>query len=274
MSESGDRKTIFITGAASGIGRATAQTFAERGWYVGLYDVNQQGLVTVAGEIGEDNCCLQLLEVRDMNSWQSAVAHFAGHTGGRMDMFFNNAGILRVGRFEDVRLEHAEALIDINVKGVIKGIYATLELLKQTAKNHGKARILNTASLAGLYGVPSQAVYSASKFAVRSLTESLSIEFARYNIDVADLMPSFIETPMVVDAVEGTNRAVKEMYADPGDIAPVSLVAEEAWAAANETVLHRPVGKPARRVKRIVGLFPGYVRKLYGSFYDTFDGQP
>ncbi len=272
MSADSVKKAIFITGAASGIGKATARLFAERGWFIGLYDVNQQGLHDVANEIGEGNCCYQVLDVRDMSSWQSAVSHFGGHTGGRMDMFFNNAGVLRVGRFEDVPLEQAEDLIDINVKGVIKGIYATLEMLKHTAKTQGKARILNTASLAGLYGVPSQAAYSASKFAVRSLTESLSIEFARYDIDVADLMPSFIDTPMVVSTPEGANRSVKEMYADPGDIEPVSLVAEEAWAAANKTVLHRPVGKPARQVKRVVGLFPGYVRKLYGTFYDTFDG--
>lgn len=271
MALSGTRKTIFITGAASGIGRETALTFAKRGWYVGLYDVNEAGVEAVGAAVGLNNCCYGYLDVRDVAGWEKAVLAFSANTGGRMDMLFNNAGVLRVGRFEDVPQEQVSTLIDINVKGVINGIYASLDVLKQTAANHGRANILNTASLAGLYGVPSQAAYSASKFAVRSLTESLAIEFEEYNIDVADLMPSFIETPMVMDAVEGTNRSVKEMYQNPDDIAPVALVAEEAWAAAEKTILHRPVGKPARRIKRMVGLFPFMARKLYADFFKTYE---
>jgi len=272
MSSGGEKKSIFITGAASGIGRATAEMFAKQGWYVGLYDVDQEGLLEVRDELGADHSCQKLLEVRDKDSWKAAVAHFAENAGNRMDMFFNNAGILHVGRFENISQEHAEDIIDINVKGVINGIYATLGILKRTAEIHGKAKILNTASAAGLYGVPSQAVYSASKFAVRSLTESLAIEFAGYNIEVADLMPSFIETPMVDGVTEGANRSVRELYQNPADVAPVSEVADEAWAAANKTILHRPVGKPARRVKKLIGIFPGYVRKIYAGLLESYDG--
>src|SRR5262249_23978109 len=163
------QKTIFVTGAASGIGRATAQLFAQRGWFVGLFDVNEAGLAETSATLPEGQRLAMAFDVRDRHGWQRAAQSFGEATGRRMNVLFNNAGIARGGPFEDVTPEDAELVVDINLKGVINGVYCCLPLLRETPG----ARIVNVSSVAGIYGTPHIAVYSATKFAVRGLTEAL-----------------------------------------------------------------------------------------------------
>ena len=92
-----DRKSIFITGAASGIGRETALLFAQRGWFIGIFDVNEAGALALADRIGEDGCCAKHCDVTDRGSVGAAVDHFLERTGGTMDALFANAGIIRMG---------------------------------------------------------------------------------------------------------------------------------------------------------------------------------
>jgi NAD(P)-dependent dehydrogenase (short-subunit alcohol dehydrogenase family) len=92
-----NRKTIFITGAASGIGRATALLFARRGWYVGITDLNEDGLASLARDIGADNCFVRLMDVTDPEGYGAVIDDFAHSTRGRIDVLFNNAGILYMG---------------------------------------------------------------------------------------------------------------------------------------------------------------------------------
>ena len=150
MSIASGRKSIFVTGAASGIGAETAQHFARKGWFVGLYDIDETGLAACAKKIGLDNCVTGHLDVRDRDQWETAVKQFAGATDGQMTALFNNAGIGRHGWFEDIAPDDSDAIIDINVKGVINGVYAALPLLKGTKG----ARIVNVASTAGFVGSP------------------------------------------------------------------------------------------------------------------------
>ena len=93
-------KTVFITGAAHGIGLATARRFAAQGWFVGLYDINREGLAELLDSAEFDNACGQYCDVTDRASIEEALAHFAGRAGGRLDLLVNNAGILSSGRFE------------------------------------------------------------------------------------------------------------------------------------------------------------------------------
>jgi NAD(P)-dependent dehydrogenase (short-subunit alcohol dehydrogenase family) len=188
-------QAIFITGAASGIGRATAKVFAERGWLVGIYDVDEAGLDSLEREIGKNQCVRGKLDVTSEPSWQSAVAKFGEHTNGRMNALFNCAGILRMGHFEQVPPTEAAKEVQVNVMGVIYGIYASLPLLEKTER----ACIVNMSSASAIYGTPELAVYSATKFAVRALTEALDLEFRKKNIRVTDIMPSYVATPMVHD---------------------------------------------------------------------------
>jgi len=187
------RESIFITGAASGIGRATAALYSEKGWFVGAFDVNAEGLATLAQELGNDNCITGRLDVTSKQNFEEAVAAFGAETGGTMDVLFNNAGIGESGWFEDVPYDAAMRVVQVNFVGVLTGIYTALPLLKAT-KN---SLCFTTSSSSATYGMPRLAVYSATKHAVKGLTEALSIEFARHGIRVADTLPGLIDTAIL-----------------------------------------------------------------------------
>ncbi|MGE0047124.1 MAG: SDR family oxidoreductase, partial [Hyphomonadaceae bacterium] len=235
-----ERKTIFITGAGSGIGRAAAQRFAERGWFVGLYDVNARGLDETEATIPADQRTRGVFDVRDAAAWKEAVAQFGQATGGKMHVLFNNAGIGRHGFFEDVSEADSDLIIDVNLKGVVNGVYAALPLLKAT-----KGRVINTASAASLYGPPQLAIYGATKFAVRGLTEALDIEFSRYGVRAVCLVPWFVETPIIDMPAGGSNEVMRDRIQD-AKIYPVSLAADGVWEAAHTDDLIVTVGKEAR----------------------------
>lgn len=186
------QQAIFITGAASGIGRETALLFAQRGWRVGAADVDEAGLQSLAKEIGGDVSTARL-DVRDAAAYKGAIKAFGEWTGGRMDALFNCAGIMRMGPFGDVPLAEHVKTVEINVIGVLNGIHVSLDLLKATRGSH----VVTMGSASGIYGVPDLATYSASKFFVRGLTEALNIELERFGIVVTDLMPLYVDTPMV-----------------------------------------------------------------------------
>ncbi|MEM9739229.1 MAG: SDR family oxidoreductase [Pseudomonadota bacterium] len=259
MGLSNGRKCIFITGAASGIGAESARYFAQRGWFVGLYDINENGLAEVADVVGGDNCHVARLDVRNREDWAEAVAGFAKATGGRMHVLFNNAGVGRHGWFEDVTGNDNDWVVDINLKGVINGIEACLETLKATTG----ARIINTASTAGLVGAPQLAVYSATKFAVRGLTEALDVEFKDIGIRVVSLMPWFIDTPILeIGNAEGANVKMADQIRDSGaNVYPVSMAAEMAWEAAHGDDVHYLVGKDAKRANFVARFFPKRLRR-------------
>src|SRR5258706_6896754 len=94
------RKSIFITGAASGMGRETAKLFSRKGWFVGAFDVNDAGLKTLEQELGSDNCLVHRLDVTSMPDFHGAISVFSDETGGKMDVLFSNAGIGESGWFE------------------------------------------------------------------------------------------------------------------------------------------------------------------------------
>lgn len=186
------QQAIFITGAASGIGRETALLFARRGWRIGAADLDEAGLASLAGEIG-DGVRTARLDVRDAAAYADEIKAFGEWTGGRMDALFNCAGIMRMGPFGDVPLQEHVKTVEINVVGVLNGIHLSLDLLKATRGAH----VVTMGSASGIYGVPDLSTYSASKFFVRGLTEALNIELERFGIVVTDLMPLYVDTPMV-----------------------------------------------------------------------------
>jgi len=110
-------KVAVITGAASGMGRETAKLFHAKGWFVGAYDVNTDGLATLAQEIGNDNCITGRLDVTNKADFDAAVSAFGEETGGRMDMLHSNAGIGESGWFEDVPFESALKVVQVNLIG-------------------------------------------------------------------------------------------------------------------------------------------------------------
>ncbi len=189
-------KAIFITGAASGIGRATALLFARRGWFVGLYDVNREGLESLRREIGDGRSAHGVLDVTDLEAFRRSVDAFGTASGGKMDALFQSAGVLEMGFFGDITPERAMRMIDINVKGVVHGVYAALPMLEKTPGSV----LVTMGSASAVYGTPEFAVYGATKFFVRGLTEALDIELRQRGVRVVDVMPLYVDTPMVNDA--------------------------------------------------------------------------
>ncbi|MCH8500782.1 MAG: SDR family oxidoreductase [Aliidiomarina sp.] len=192
-----EQKSIFISGAAAGIGKATAEHFLAQGWLVGAYDIDQQGLQQLASAHGS-NLVIGDLDVTDNDAWQRALAEFASKNNQRIDVLFNNAGVLVSGPVDSLPLASQQNVLNINVNGVLAGCYLALPYLKPGA------RVINMSSASALYGQPSLAVYSASKFAVRALTEALSLEWETKGIQVMDVMPLFVQTNMVTDMNAGS----------------------------------------------------------------------
>ncbi|MCK0153433.1 SDR family oxidoreductase [Alcanivorax sp. S6407] len=245
---------IFITGAASGIGLATARLFHRKGWQVGLTDINEQALQTLSEELG--GCWYRQLDVTDEQSCHQAASDFASHGG--LDVLFNCAGILQMGRFEDIPAAKHKQIIDINVTGLI---YMSLAAYPHLLESEAPV-VINMSSASAMYGTPHFSSYSASKFAVRSLTESLDIEWGRQGIRVADIMPPFVSTPMVTDA---------DFRAPVIDRMGVNLDAEDianaVWHTANhDTGVHNPVGGVFKLMKLGDKLLPGFTTRLLMKF--------
>ncbi len=187
------KRSILITGAASGIGRATAMLFAEKNWFVGLADIDEPALESLQKEIGKENSCICKADVTSFEELKTAVNRFSSYTSGKMDLLFNCAGILHMGFFDEIGIENQVKTVEVNLLGVMLGIEAALPLLKNTENS----RVVSMNSACTLYGTPEIAAYSAAKFGLKGLTEALNIEFERFGIHVCDVMVPYVNTPLL-----------------------------------------------------------------------------
>lgn len=238
-----ERKTVLISGAAAGIGRATAQRFLAAGWRVGAYDIDQAGLATLAeaAPAGAE-LITGTLDVTDTADWQARLSELVGERG-RLDVLVNNAGVLASGDFAALDVEVQAAMVEVNVTGVLRGCHAAYPYLAAT----DGARVINLCSASAIYGQPELAVYGATKSAVRGLTEALDLEWAGEDITVRALWPLFVDTGMIDGMDTGSTRSLGvHLTADD--------VADAVFTAATERPgrlrsaagsVHRAVGRQA-----------------------------
>lgn len=269
------RKAIFITGGGSGIGRAIAQKYAAEGWFVGLGDMNREGMAETEASLPGGYCYSHVFDVSDRAAWDEALRIVARAAGGRIDAVANNAGISLGGPLMECTLEEIERIVRVNFLGVVFGAQAAFPYLKQTAPG---SCLINTASAAALHGMANQSLYGATKAAVRSLTESLEAEWAPHGIRVRSLMPSFIDTPLLQNTPNRSrNVRIRDAVVEAGlEFTPVEVVADNAFAAMTSTTTHHVIGKTARKLRFMAKWLPGQLRnraRLLANAHDKVSGN-
>lgn len=188
-----DGRVVAVTGASSGIGRALAQVFADRGCDLALCDVDGAGMTGVVAEVESRGrrATSHVVDVADrlaVDEWAGKVV--AEH--GRVNVIVNNAGVALGADVESMDYDDLEWLMGVNFWGVVHGTKAFLPHLRAADAGH----IVNISSVFGLMGVPSQSAYNAAKFAVRGFTEALRIELDRDggNVSCTTVHPGGIKT--------------------------------------------------------------------------------
>ncbi|MDM5339883.1 3-ketoacyl-ACP reductase [Fictibacillus enclensis] len=189
-------KTALITGAGRGIGRATAIAFAKEGIHVGLLGRTLANLEKTAAELKEYGVKVSVAEA-DVTDYDAVVKAVETLTSdlNQIDILINNAGIAQFGGFLELSPEEWKNIIDVNLMGVYNVTRAVLPgMIERKAGD-----IINISSSAGQKGAPVTSAYSASKFAVLGLTESLMLEVRKHNIRVSSLTPSTVATDLAIE---------------------------------------------------------------------------
>lgn len=207
-------KTALITGAGKGIGRAVALALANEGVHIGLVARTEKDLQAVAAEVTAlgVKAAMAVADVSDINSVNAAVAKIRQELGA-IDILINNAGTAAFGKFLELTPEQWENQIKVNLFGVY---YVTRAVLPEMIERQ-TGDIINVSSTAGLKGAPVTSAYSASKFGLMGLTDSLMQEVRKHNIRVTALTPSTVVTDLAKNANLLNNNEDRVMH--PEDFA-------------------------------------------------------
>lgn len=211
-------KNAIITGAGRGIGRATAIAFAAEGINVGLVGRTASNLEKVTAELEQYGVktVFAAADVADKDAVNAAVEHITAELGP-IDILINNAGIGKFGKFLDLSPEEFKEIVDTNLMGVY---YVTHAVLPQMIERQS-GEIINISSTAGQKGAPMTSAYSASKFGLMGLTESLMLEVRKHNIRVTALTPSTVATDLAIDSKLTDGNPEKVMQ--PEDMAEMMV---------------------------------------------------
>lgn len=246
MNENIHGKVIVITGASSGLGEATARRLSSEGATVVLGARRANRLNNLAKEFAAKGArsLAVAIDVADRTQVQKLVDS-AVETFGRIDVLINNAGVMPLSPLEKLKLDEWDRMIDVNIKGVLYGIAAVLPHMKRQKAGH----IINVSSVAGHKVGPSFAVYSATKHAVRTLSEGLRMEVKPYNIRTTIISSGAVATELldgISDAeTAAANRAYVAKVAVPADSfarAVSFAISQPAELDINE-ILFRPTSQ-------------------------------
>ena len=214
-----DGKVVAITGASSGIGEATATLLAERGARLVLGARNADKLNAVAARLTESgaDAIAKPTDVSRRTDLAELVSAATG-TYGRLDVLVSNAGIMPVSPFDEHRVDDWEAMVDVNLKGVLFGIAAALPVFRRQGFGH----FVNTASTAAFRVTPGQSVYAGTKMAVRAISEGLRQE-AGDNLRVTIISPGMTSTNFAESIRDPVARAELEQRRDVIGMAPEAV---------------------------------------------------
>jgi NADP-dependent 3-hydroxy acid dehydrogenase YdfG len=196
-----ENKVVVITGASSGIGEATAKLLAQNGAKVVLGARRIEKLEKIVKEIhaSGDTAEFKAVDVTDREEMKAFI-HFAKDKFGRVDVIFNNAGVMPLSPLNSLKVEEWDMMIDVNIRGVLNGIAAGLPIMEA----QGGGQFINTASIGAHLVVPTGAVYCATKYAVWAISEGLRQE--SNNIRVTTISPGVVETELGSDITDDSAK--------------------------------------------------------------------
>lgn len=253
---------ILISGAASGLGLALARRYADAGWRVFLTDVDVAALDQAVASLGAgDRILSQTLDVRSADDWSAARERCVAEWGG-LDVLINNAGVATGGGFARTPIEDWDWIIDINLKGVIRGAATFVPLFAEQGQGH----VVNVASLAGLVNPPLMASYNVVKAGVVSLSETLRFELEPQGIATSVVCPSFFRTGLATGfrTPDPAVRQLMERLVTASDVPAERIAAtiQEGIAAKRFLILTDRDGRVAYAVKRYLPpLFNTMIRR-------------
>ncbi|KUI06009.1 SDR family NAD(P)-dependent oxidoreductase [Mycobacterium sp. IS-3022] len=260
-------RTAVITGAASGIGRALAQRLSSYSCPVAIADVDERGLKETEASL-RGPALLRVLDVRDAYAQRDFAAEVREWAPQPIGAVFNNAGVAVASKVLDAVPEDDQWLWDINFGGVVNGTRAFLPILVE----QDEGVVVNTSSVFGLVGMPTQSAYCAAKFAVRGFTDSLRQELRGTGVSAVNVHPGGINTNIVRNAryrqdPDGRGRTQEQMAQE---FAAITMTQPDKAAA----IIHR--GVEAGKARILVGpdayLFDALGRIAPTRYYDALGG--
>ena len=221
-------KTVFISGAGSGIGEACAEAFAKAGARLILCGRTFDKLANLAERLNKDydsDTLTMLMDIRDRNLVTAMIDNLADNWRN-IDILINNAGgALGMDKIQEGNLDDWDAMIDTNIKGLL---YLTRKIVPLMLKNQVNGHVVNIGSVAGIHAYPGGAVYCATKAAVRFISDGLRMDVVDSPIRVTNIQPGMVKTNFSKVRFHGDELKAAEVYAgitplDPGDIADIIL---------------------------------------------------
>ncbi len=250
-------KRIFITGGATGLGRALAERHARAGWRVCIGDLDVERCADALGAIhvhspGSHALACDVTREADLQ----AAADWLRREWGGVDTVVNNAGVAQMGGIAETTLVDWQWAMDINVLGVVRGCKVFVPLLRPRQPGERGGQLVNIASMAGLVHMPNASVYNATKAAVVALSETLQLELEPEGIRVSVVCPAFFRTDLAKNmraanpALEGmTRRLVERARIGPDEIADRIF---DGMARGDPHILTHPEAKRFWRMKRLL----------------------